>query len=95
MWEHEFICLVKCGQTIPPSPMEKAELINAGLGPRKLSLFECGVATSIVQGGYGLPVFHPAVYHYLTMGEYIGQVTADEDVPDPQVRMLLSEVSKV
>ena len=44
MWEHEFICLAKCGQTIPPSPMEKAELINAGLGPRKLSLLECGVS---------------------------------------------------
>ena len=42
MWEHEFICLAKCGQKIPPSPMEKAELINAGLGPRKLSLLECG-----------------------------------------------------
>lgn len=28
----------------PPSPMEKAELINAGLGPRKLSLFESGVS---------------------------------------------------
>lgn len=26
----------------PPSPVEKAELINAGLGPRKLSLFESG-----------------------------------------------------
>ena len=39
MWEHEFICLAKCGQTIPPSPMEKAELINAGF-----SLFESGVS---------------------------------------------------
>ena len=45
-----------------------------------------------MQGGYGLPIFHPAVYHYLTTGEYIGQVTDNEDVPDPQVRMLLSEV---
>lgn len=40
MWEHEFICIHKCGQIEPPSPMEKAELIRAGLGPRKLSLFE-------------------------------------------------------
>ena len=42
MWEHEFICLVSCGQTVPPSPMDKAELIRAGLGPKKLSLFEYG-----------------------------------------------------
>ena len=44
MWEHEFICLALCGQKEPPSgsPMEKAELIRAGLGPRKLSLFEFG-----------------------------------------------------
>ena len=51
------------------------------------------VATSIVQGGYGLPVFHPAVYHYLTSGKYLGQVSDDKDVPDPQVRMLLSKAS--
>ena len=44
MWEHEFICLAEIGQTVPPSPMEKAELINAGLGPKKISLFEYGEA---------------------------------------------------
>lgn len=42
MWEHEFICLASCSQAEPPSAMEKAELIRAGLGPRKLSLFEFG-----------------------------------------------------
>lgn len=42
MWEHEFICLASCSQIMPPTPMEKAELIRAGLGPRKLSLFEFG-----------------------------------------------------
>lgn len=42
MWEHEFICLAKIGEESPPTPMEKAELIRAGLGPRKLSLFEYG-----------------------------------------------------
>ena len=42
MWEHEFICLAYTDQTNPPSPMDKAELIRAGLGPRKLSLFEFG-----------------------------------------------------
>ena len=36
MWEHEFICLADTRQTIPPSPLEKAELINAGLGPKKI-----------------------------------------------------------
>ena len=44
LWEHEFVCLALPGQTIPPSPMEKAELINAGLGPKKISLFEYGEA---------------------------------------------------
>ena len=42
MWEHKFICLSRCGEDTPPMPMEKAELIRAGLGPRKLSLFEVG-----------------------------------------------------
>ena len=42
MWEHEFTCLARCGEAIPPTLMEKAELIRAGLGPRKLSLFEYG-----------------------------------------------------
>ena len=50
------------------------------------------VATSIVQGGCMLPTFHPAVYHYLTSGEYLGQVIDDKDVPDPQVQMLLSSI---
>lgn len=52
------------------------------------------VAMSIVQGGSGLPIFHPAVYHYLTTGVYLGQVTADDEVPDPQVRLLLNEVMR-
>ena len=42
MWEHEFICLASTEVTCPPSPMDKALLIRAGLGPRKLSLFEYG-----------------------------------------------------
>lgn len=42
MWEHEFICLANCGEETPPTPMDKADLIRAGLGPRKLSLFEFG-----------------------------------------------------
>lgn len=42
MWEHEFICLSSTTRMTPPSPMDKALLIRAGLGPRKLSLFEYG-----------------------------------------------------
>ena len=42
MWEHEFICLANCGEVTPPTPLEKADLIRAGLGPHKLSLFEYG-----------------------------------------------------
>ena len=41
MWEHEFICLSSTSRITPP-PMDKALLIRAGLGPRKLSLFEYG-----------------------------------------------------
>ena len=40
MWSHEFICLADCNVTKVPTPMDKAELIRAGLGPRKLSFFE-------------------------------------------------------
>lgn len=50
------------------------------------------VATSILQGGCGLPVLHPVLYHYLTTGEYMGLITRDEDVPDLQVQQLLKEV---
>ena len=42
MWEHEFVCLADCHQVVPPSPMEKAELIRAGLGPKKLNLLDFG-----------------------------------------------------
>ena len=48
---------------------------------------------SIVQGGSGFPVLHPAVYHYLTTGEYIGQITDDSSVPDPQIQQLLHQVT--
>ena len=41
-FEHEFVCMANSGQATPPSPMEKAELIRAGLGPCKLCLFQYG-----------------------------------------------------
>lgn len=49
---------------------------------------------SVVQGGCGFPVLHPAAYNYLVKGEYLGQVIKDEDVPDPQIRQLLEKVSR-
>ena len=40
VWDHEFVCLSYCGEETPPSPLCKAELIRAGLGPRKVSISE-------------------------------------------------------
>ena len=40
---------------------------------------------SIVQGGSGFPVLLPAAYHYVTTGEYLGQVMDDGSVPDTQI----------
>lgn len=49
MWEHEFICLASCGQQEPPTPFEKAELMRAGLGPKKLCLLEYGSTSEFKQ----------------------------------------------
>ena len=51
------------------------------------------IAMSIVQGGCGFPVLLPAAYHYLTTGEYLGQIVDDNVVPDPQIRHLLRQVN--
>ena len=40
MWEKEFICLARVGQSHVPTPLDKAELIRAGLGMGSLLLFE-------------------------------------------------------
>ena len=40
MWEKEFICLARVGQSHVPTPFDKAELIRAGLGMGSLLLFE-------------------------------------------------------
>jgi len=42
LWEHEFVCLSRCDQSTPPSLMEKMELIQAGLGPKKIPFFQYG-----------------------------------------------------
>ena len=47
---------------------------------------------SVVQGGSGFPELLPATYHYVTTGEYLGQVVDDSSVPDPQIRQLLHQV---
>ena len=47
---------------------------------------------SIVQGGSSFPVLLPAACHYLTTGEYLGQIKDDNSVPDPQIRHLLQQV---
>jgi len=48
---------------------------------------------SIVQGGPGLPIFHPSIYKYVSQGEYLGQVQEDNDIPYPEIRALLHLVS--
>ena len=42
LWEHEFICLANCGQSSPPSAMDKIDLIRAGLGPKKIPFLDFG-----------------------------------------------------
>ena len=50
MWEHEFICSTSISQSSSPSPIEKAELICAGFGPKKLSFFQYGVSAEFHDG---------------------------------------------
>lgn len=40
MWEKVFISLAHVGQTFAPTPLEKADLIQAGLGMASLLLTE-------------------------------------------------------
>ncbi len=50
-------------------------------------------AMSIVQGGSGIPAFHPSVYRYICTGTYLGVMDDDTAIPDEQVRTLLRDVS--
>ena len=50
------------------------------------------VSMSVVQGGPGFPVLLPAVYEYITTGQYRPQDIWDTDVPDSQVQSLLAQV---
>ncbi len=50
---------------------------------------------SILQGGCGIPVLHPAAYNYLATGDYLGHIVKDDDVPDLHIiRQLLQEVNQ-
>lgn len=49
------------------------------------------VATSIIQGGPGLPVLLPAAYRYVCYNECHGEEI--DIVPDPVIRNLLERVS--
>ena len=40
-WLHEFVCLSSATQTVPPSPLERAELMQAGLGLKSISFLDC------------------------------------------------------
>ena len=50
------------------------------------------MAMSILNGGPGFPILHPALFNYIATGDYLDQHLATSDVPVPSVRMLLSEV---
>lgn len=50
------------------------------------------IGMSITQGGNGLPVFHPAVYHYMVTGSYLNVDVATPDIPDAGVCFLVEKV---
>ena len=66
MWTHDFVCLASTIASKPPSSLETASLIRAGLGKKQLTLFEaddgCDVHAEILRafpklvdgGGYEL-----------------------------------------
>ena len=48
------------------------------------------IGMSVVQGGPGLPILHPAVYQYMTTGKYIDVNMSVKGIP---VKTLESELS--
>jgi len=48
---------------------------------------------SIIQGGPGFPYFLPAVYKYLSTGDYLSTYVDDDDIPEAGARHLVSAVS--
>jgi len=47
---------------------------------------------SIIQGGPGCPYFLPALYKYMTTGDYLHSYVDDNDIPDVGVRNLVAQV---
>ena len=50
------------------------------------------IGMSIVQGGPGLPMLHPAVYQYMTTGKYLDVNMSVKGIPDAGVRILIDQV---
>ena len=42
MWQHSFVCLADVQQTRVPTPLEKARLVQAGLGQKEIAFLEHG-----------------------------------------------------
>ena len=40
VWQHAFVCLADVDQTRVPTPLEKAKLMQAGLGPKDIAFLE-------------------------------------------------------
>lgn len=47
---------------------------------------------SIIQGGPGCPYFLPAMYKYMTTGDYLNSYVEDDDIPDAGVRHMIAQV---
>lgn len=50
-------------------------------------------AMSIIQDGFGLPIFPLPIYQYLVCGDISSINVTDDDIPDPGLRQLVSSVS--
>ena len=41
IWQHDFVCLSSRNQCTPPSPFQRASLLQAGLGLKSVSFIDC------------------------------------------------------
>ena len=48
---------------------------------------------SILQGGFGLPIFSLPLYQYLVNGDISSVTVSDDDIPDPGLKELVRLVS--
>ena len=46
-WTHEFLCLASRNQTYPPNQREKLQLVDAGLGRKKITFHQSGDANHV------------------------------------------------